>query len=344
MKLLKMLTETPGVPGREERIREVIRKEVEGDFDEIRTDDMGNLICLRKAGKHVRGRTPKSVMIAAHMDEIGFYVKHVNEETGIIRLQNVGGFDTRNLFARRVVVHGKKDLLGVLSPPPKPVHIAGQEELKKVYKVGELYVDMLRDGKQVARQVAIGDPVTLVQTTEEIGNCWTGKAMDDRAGVWVAINAVRKVGNKSPYDIYCVASTQEEVGLRGAATSSYGINPDFGIALDVTLACDTPAKNGPDTITELGKGVAIKIMDSSSISHRGLVDEMIAVAKRKKIPYQLEILPAGGTDAGMLQRARAGRPTITLSVPTRYVHSIVETVHKKDMKATVDLLAGWLAG
>jgi len=161
---------------------------------------------------------------------------------------------------------------------------------------------------------------------------------------WVAINAIRKVAGKSPYEIYYVATVQEEVGCRGAGPSAFGVEPDIGIAVDTTLACDTPGIDKTDAISELGKGVALKVMDAGSISHRGLLDEFISLAQKKKIPYQLEILPLGRTDQCVIQQARIGLKTITLSIPTRYIHTVVETVHRKDLDAAVDVLAAWLAG
>jgi tetrahedral aminopeptidase len=363
--LLRKLTEAPGVSGREERIRDLILAETAGLWDETRVDNLGNLICFKRAtppaGK--RAKTPpdrpQRVMLACHMDEIGFYVRYI-DDGGFLRVHNAGGFDTRNLFARRVLVHGKQDLIGVMNPGAKPIHVASEEEKKKIPEVREFTIDLFRSKAQVEKLVEIGDPITMLQTTELIGDGICGKAMDNRVALWVAINAIRKAygvdmpGAKpakkapkaagSPYDIYFVACAQEEVGLRGATTAAYGIDPDIGIAIDVTLACDTPGVSKDDAITEFGKGVAIKWMDSSSISHRGLFDEFIALAKKNKIPFQREILARGGTDAGAVQRTRAGTKAITLSVPTRYVHTIVEAIHKKDALGAVDLLAAWLAG
>jgi endoglucanase len=343
MELLKKLTETPGVPGREERIREVIQQETEDLFDETEIDALGNFVGHVKPGKS-KGKSRKTaqkVMLACHIDEIGFYVKHI-DNNGFLRLQNVGGFDTRNLFARRVLVQGKKDLLGVLNPSGRPIHIATDEEKKKTYQVGEFFVDLFMTKKQVERWVQIGDPVTLVQPLEEIGDAYNGKCMDNRIASWVAINALRKVAGKSPYDIYYAATVQEEVGCRGAGPSAFGIEPDIGIAIDTTLCCDTPGIDEAESITKFGQGVALKVMDAGSISHRGLIDEFVSVAKTKKIAHQMEILPLGATDAATVQRAGVGRKTMTLSVPTRYVHTITESVHKKDLKSAVDLLAAWL--
>ncbi len=362
--LLKRLTETPGVSGREERVRELVRAETDGLWDEVRVDPLGSLICLKRATRPPKGERPQRVMLACHMDEIGFYVRYIDEH-GYLRVHNAGGFDTRNLFARRVVVHGRRDLPGVLNPVGKPVHLASEEEKKKVPEIREFFVDLMLPKGEVLRQVEIGDPVTLSQSTELIGEGVCGKALDNRVALWVAINAVRRVvgtgsgsagGRKtgkspsaparagSPYDIYFVACTQEEVGLRGAGTAAYGVDPDIGIAVDTTLCCDTPGIGKDEAVTEFGKGVGIKLMDGSSISHRGLFDEFVALARKHKIPFQREILPRGGTDAGAVQRARAGNRTITLSIPTRYIHTVTETIHRKDAQAAVDLLAAWLRG
>ncbi len=371
--LLKRLTEAPGVPGREERIREIILAETEGLWDETHVDNMGNLICVKRAtrwkpaggampglgaGSNGNGRfhaedRPQRVMIACHMDEIGFYVRYIDDD-GRLRVINAGGFDTRNLFARRVVVHGRRALVGVLNPGNRPVHIASEDEKKRIPEVNDFYVDLFMPKKQIAELVQIGDPVTLHQTTEWVGDAITGKAMDNRIALWVGINAVRKLysagarkgggATGSPYDIYFVACVQEEVGLRGATTAAYTVEPDVGIAIDVTLACDTPGIPKDDAITQFGQGVGIKVMDSSTISHRGLFDEFLALARKKRIPHQLEVLPRGGTDAGALQRSRGGSRAITLSVPCRYIHTVAEAIHREDAKATVDLLAAWLAG
>ncbi|MCC6945236.1 MAG: hypothetical protein IT335_11705 [Thermomicrobiales bacterium] len=170
----------------------------------------------------------------------------------------------------------------------------------------------------------------------------SGKCLDNRVATYVAIEAIRQVGKKSGYDIYYAATVQEEVGLRGAGPATFGVEPDVAIAVDTTLACDTPGIDPVDSITQLGKGIGIKVLDGGSISHRGLLDDFVGVAEKKKIPYQLEILPRGSTDAAAMQRAGAGYKTITLSVPTRYIHTICETVHKADVKAAIDLLAAWL--
>ena len=344
---LRKLTETPGISGREERVRDLIIAETQGLWDETRVDPMGSLICLKRAtAKPTKGKKadapPQKVMLACHTDEIGFYVRFIDED-GHLRIQNVGGFDTRNLFARRVLVQGRKDLIGVLNPGGRPVHIATDDDKKKIPEIKDFYVDLFLPAAQVRKLVEIGDPISLYQTTEMIGDSISGKAMDNRIASWVAVNAIRKAADNLKYDVYFAACVQEEVGLRGAGTAAYGIEPDIGIAIDVTLACDTPGVNDDERITTFGGGAAIKVMDSASISHRGLFEEFVRLARVKKIPHQLEVLPRGGTDAGAVQRSRSGNKSITLSVPTRYIHTVTESIHRKDAKAAVDLLAAFLS-
>ncbi len=335
MELLKKLSQSPGISGREERIRALIKAELEKLADEVRVDAIGNVIALKK-GKS----GGKKVMISGHMDEIGFIVSQI-EEKGFLRLSPVGGLDPRNLVAQRVIVHGREDLRGIMMPAIKPVHIMTAEEAKAPLKISDLYVDLGLTQEETEKLVRIGDPVTIDREFMEFGANVSGKAMDDRAGVWVMIEALRQV-KEHEVDIYAVASVQEEVGLRGATTGAYGIRPDIGVALDVTLAVDGPGSSKQFQVTALGEGAAIKIMDSASISNYKLVDFMRTLAEENQIKYQMEILPRGGTDAGAIERIQTGCPVITLSVPTRHVHSNVETINKEDIKNTAVLLAKFL--
>jgi endoglucanase len=344
MKFLKQLTETAGVPGREERVRELIKRHTAGWWDDLREDAMGNIIGFVKAAVRKRGQREKGVILACHIDQIGFYVRAI-DDAGFLRIQPVGGFDARNLFARRVkVLAAGGDMTGILNPATKPIHILPVEERKKIPELSEFMVDLCLPAEEVKAKVKIGDPIVIEQTTVEIGNMVTGQAMDNRIAPWVALNAIAKSKGKNSYDIWFVGSAQEEVGVRGAQVAAQSINAEVGIAIDTTLAVDTPGASKEEAITRLGDGVAIKVMDSYSISNRSLVDEFMALAQKKKIKHQMEILPLGGTDAGALQRFGPPRRAITLSVPTRYVHTIVETVHKDDLKASVELLAAWLIG
>ena len=339
MELLKKLSEMHGAPGREENVRAFISKQVEAHVDEMRTDAMGNLICVKRSGRE----GAKRVMLACHMDEIAFYARMVDED-GFVRVQPLGGFDTRNLFARRVRLETRDggEIFGNLNPGGRPVHIATPEDRKKVPEIKEFFVDTGLDCETLKKKVRPGDPVTLVQEFIELGDLATGKCMDNRVACWLGIRVLEQV-KKPAEDLYVVFTVQEEIGLRGAITSSYDVDPDIGIAIDVTLAVDTPGVPDEEQITRLGGGAAIKILDSSSVSDKELVDAFIDIAEKHEIPHQFEILPLGGTDAGALQRARGGCKAITISVPTRYIHTVTETIHKRDLQASLDLLVKYLS-
>jgi endoglucanase len=298
---------------------------------------MGSLIAVKKNPGKPR------VLVACHIDEIGFYVRHVDDR-GFIRVQNVGGFDTRNLLARRVVVMAKEgDLPGVMNPGGRPIHIAKEEDKKKIPEIQEFIIDLGLPGEVVKEKVRVGDPVTLWQEFMEIGNTVTGKCMDNRVAAWVMIEAMKKVASPA-YEVVLACTVQEEVGLRGAAPAAYAAEPDLAIALDTTLCVDTPGVPDEERVTKQGDGVAIKILDSSSISNRAFVDELAAAADAKGVKYQLSVLPRGGTDAGAMQRLRGGIKTATLAVPTRNIHTVTEMIHKDDLQSAVDLLAAWLQG
>ncbi|MBI1744050.1 M42 family metallopeptidase [Candidatus Acetothermia bacterium] len=335
MQLLKELCEAHGIPGREEAVRELVVRELEPVSDEIQVDALGNVIALKKGS----GRGPK-VMIAAHMDEIGFLVSYVDGRTGFLRIDPVGGFDTRVLMAQRVVVHADGgDFVGIIGT--KPVHILSEEERKKNLEIKDLFVDLGLPASDVKKRVRVGDYVTLQQDSAQVGKLFSCKALDDRVGVYVMIEAVKKV-KKHTADIYAVATTQEEVGVRGARVSSFNVAPDIGIALDVTVASDVPGAGEHEHVTKLGAGTAIKVKDSMSISHPKLVRKMREIAEKKKIKHQMEILPRGGTDAAAIQMTREGVASITISIPTRYLHSVVEAAHIDDIQASINLLASFL--
>jgi endoglucanase len=339
--LLKQLSEAPGVPGREERVRDILKKEFESLFDDVTTDPLGSLIGRKRAAG--AGDGARKVLLACHIDEIGFYVKHVSDKGGFVRIHNVGGFDTRNLFARRVRIQASsgEDLIGLMNPEGRPIHLAREEDKKKVPEMHEFFVDLCLPADVVKAKVRIGDPVTLVQEFSEIGDCVSGKSLDNRVAAFVAIEAMRKTKNIK-YDLTLAATVQEEVGLRGAGPAAYTAEPDIAIAIDTTLCVDTPGVPEEERTTKQHDGVAITVMDGSLIADRVLVDEFEAVAKQRDIPHQLSILTRGGTDAGAMQRIRGGYRAMTLSVPTRYIHTVTETVSKKDLQSAIDLLAAWL--
>jgi tetrahedral aminopeptidase len=356
--LLKRLCEVPGVPGREERVRALIEKEVKGLFDEMHVDPMGSLICRRgprpaKGKKLARakgsgggrdGRTTR-VMLLCHMDEIGFYVRGI-DANGFVLVQNVGGFDTRNLFSRRVLVCTKSgDFKAVMTPGGRPIHIASEEDKKKVLEVKEFTIDMGLPVDQVKKLVRIGDYVVMDEPLIQVGEKLVSKAMDNRVACWLGIEAVRAIdaaGSGHDCDLYVAFTVQEEVGLRGAKTSSFGVDPDIGVGLDVTLSCDTPGIPCDESVTQQGKGFGLHVMDSSFISDYRLIDEIEQVAVRKKIPHQRTILARGGQDGAAAQQANRGARAVGIVVGTRYIHTVTEMVDKNDLAAARDVLAAWI--
>ena len=333
--LLKRLTETPGVSGREEQQRGILREELGKLADEVYTDALGSVIGTKN------GRDDVRVMLAAHTDEIGFLVKHVDEK-GFLRLQTLGGHDPANMVSQRVIVTtaNGEAFRGALQPSRKPPHLSKGEQ-QKPPKPEDFFVDLGMPADEVEEKVRVGDYVTMDRTLEKVGDCYMSKALDDRVGVFVMLEALRALGGHEA-TIHAVATSQEEVGLRGAAASGSALGPTVVVALDTTLAMDVPGGGGENTITGLGKGAAIKIQDSSFIAHPGLVEHFRKIAEREEITHQMEILPAGGTDAGGVQRLHGGIPAITLSIPSRYVHTPNEMVHAEDVRACITLLARYL--
>lgn len=347
IELLKRLCETPGIPGREERVRELIRKEVADLFDEIRVDQMGNMICRRSPTKAGKGSQPTRVMLACHMDEIGFYVKHIDDK-GFIRVQNAGGFDARNLFSRRVTVCSKRggDLPGVMNPGGRPIHIASEEDKKKIPEIKEFLVDLGMSAAEVRKHVEIGDMVVWDEPFREMGAKVVSKALDNRVACWLGIESVRAVASsKTPHscEIYSVFTVQEEVGLRGAFTASRAVRPDIGIGLDVTLSCDTPGVPEDEAVTLQGEGAVLHVMDGSIISEWTLIDELETVARDHKIKTQRSILARGGQDGAAMQMANDGSCRAAgLTVGTRYIHTVTEMVHRSDLEAARALLAAYI--
>ena len=335
--LLKAICEAPGVSGFERRIRDLILREVKDLADEVEVDNMGNVMAIR------RGKTPKRVMVAAHMDEIGFIVNHIDDR-GFLRFLTLGGFDPKTLTAQRVIVHGREDLLGVMGT--KPIHIMKAEERSKVVPTSDYFIDLGLPAEEVKRLVAVGDPVTRERALTEIGNCVTSKSLDNRISVFILIETLRKLrGMDLPYDLYATFTVQEEVGLRGAMGSVGHIDPDFGFGLDVTIAYDVPGSSAHEEVTSLGKGTAIKVLDGSVISDYRMVNYLKEKAAAEGIDYQLELLPAGGTDTAAVQRyGRKGAIAGAISIPLRNMHQSTEMVHQRDVQASIDLLAAGIAG
>ncbi len=330
IKLLKNICETPGAPGFENGVRNLVLKEIEDYVDDINIDNMGNVIALKK-GKD----DTKSVMIAAHMDEIGFIVTHINDK-GFLKFHPLGGFDPKTLTSQRVIVHGKKNTVGVMGS--KPIHVMTTEEKNRVPKVQDYYIDLGLEKSEVDKIVKVGDPVTRERGLIEMGDCINCKSLDNRISVFVLIEALKKI--KTPdFNTYAVFTVQEEVGIRGAQVATQKIKPDFGFGLDTTIAYDVPGAAEHEKITSLGKGVAIKIMDASAICDTRMVQFMRKTANAHNIQWQNEILTAGGTDTARIQRMTPGGSIAgAFSIPTRHIHQVIEMVHKKDVQNCIDLL------
>ncbi len=341
--LLKRLCETPGAPGHEHRIRALIESEIEGLFDEVRTDAMGSLHCVRKA----RGgaKNPKKVMLLCHMDEIAFLVTHVSKE-GFIRVDPVGGFDKRNLFSRRVLVCTPDgDYKGVMNPGGKPIHILPPEEAKKIPEISEFFID-IGLGEETADKIQVGDFVVMDEPFFEMGDKVVSKALDNRVACWLGIEAVRqleKEGADNPYEIHVVFTAQEEVGLRGARTAAHAVQPDIGFGIDTTLACDTPGVPAHETVTTQGEGFGLHVKDSSFIADVELTRAIEAIAREKEIPYQRTILARGGQDGAAAQQAAAGAKAVGIVVGTRFIHTVTETIDSNDLEAARDIIAACLA-
>jgi putative aminopeptidase FrvX len=330
--LLKACCEVPGISGFEQLVRELISKELKGVVDDLYTDHMGNLIALKK-GKS----SDKKIMAAAHMDEIGFVVKHI-DDNGFIKIHTIGGFDPKTLTAQRVTVHGKKDLVGVMGS--KPIHIMSPEERTKSAQIGDYFVDLGLPKEEVIKHVEIGTPITRLSELIEMGDCVNCKSIDNRVAVFILIEALKEMkGQEIPYDFYGVFTVQEEVGVRGAHTAAHHISPDFSFCIDTTIAFDTPGAKPEEMVTKLGDGVGIKVMDGGTICDYRMVRYMREQAEKASIKWQAEILPAGGTDtAGMQRMATNGTIAGAVSIPTRHIHSHIEMANKHDIRANIELL------
>lgn len=317
--LLRRLTEAYGPSGREDEVSSIIDHELRNCCDTSSTDALGNLIVTR-------GRSGARLMLAAHMDEIGVVVSHIDEQ-GFLRFAPVGG-----VFPITLVGHRVKFADGLIGA----VGIEPRTSSKDEVKLEHLYIDVGAEGKEDAlKRVAVGDFATFWRDFTPVGGRWIAKAMDDRAGCAVLIEALRSCKDLAN-DTVCVFTAQEEIGPRGATTSAYALAPQVAVAVDVTRTGDTPEARHMSV--SLGKGPAIKVMDQGMLTHPMVRRHLIEIAERNGIPYQIEVLEDGTTDAQSIQTAREGVPTGVISIPTRYVHTPSEMVDPSDLLNTVKLL------
>jgi endoglucanase len=335
--LLEKLSNAHGVSGSEGSVFSIIKKELKGHVDEVREDAMGNLIAVKRGNRF-------KVMLAAHMDEIGLMVKYIDDK-GFIRVVALGGWYAPTLYNQRVVMHGSKGkCYGVIGG--KPPHMMDEEERKKGVKVDDMFLDVGAASRAdvEALGIEIGTPVTVDREFARLANDRvTGKAFDNRAGVAMLIKTLKEV--KSPFTIFGVFTVQEEVGLKGARTSAYALDPNCAIATDVTIPGDHPGIDMKDAAVEMGKGPVITIVDSSGrglIANRKVVKWLKDAAESNNIPVQLEVGSGGTTDATAIHLTKSGIPSTTLSIATRYIHSPVEVLDLSDIEAAVDLLVAAL--
>jgi len=317
--LLQKLTETYGPSGAEEQIRAVVAAELKGLVADQRIDALGNLIGV----KHGSGAGLK-IMVAAHIDEVGVIVTHIDKQ-GFLRFAPVGGLNPLTLLGSRVVfANGVVGAIGVekLEPP------------KEIPPIEKFYLDVGATSPDDA-PVKVGDVAAFTRPLVQVGSRWMAKAMDDRVGCAVVLDMLRRLGN-TPHELYAVFTVQEEIGARGAQTSAFGLDPDMALAVDVTLTGDTP--EAQTMAVELGKGPAIKVKDSGMLAHAGVKDLLIQTAQDENIPYQLEVLARGTTDAMAIQVTRSGIPAGVISIPCRYTHTSSEMVDTADVENAVRLL------
>ncbi|MFY0686527.1 MAG: M42 family metallopeptidase [Cyclobacteriaceae bacterium] len=329
--LLKKLCEAPGAPGFEDPIRKLILNEITPFVDAVEVDPMGNIIAVKQSGKE----NASKLMMAAHMDEIGFIVTHI-DDNGFVRFTTLGGFDPKTLTAQRVIIHGKEDVVGVMGS--KPIHVMKPEERTKTVQLDDFFIDTGLSAEDLNGKIEIGSPITRERELIEMGDCVNCKSLDNRVSVYVLIEVLKQV-SALEVDLYGVFTVQEEVGLRGAMVASHTINPDFGLAIDTTIAFDLPGAQPHEMITSLGKGAAIKIMDASTICDSRMVAYLKKTADEHSINWQPEVLTAGGTDtAGVQRTGKNGAIAGAVSIPTRHLHQVIEMSHKKDVDDAVHLL------
>jgi len=335
LELLRELTEASGVSGYEQEVREIIRRHLQ-EITVIEQDRLGSIVCRKEGDSEV----PR-IMIAGHMDEIGFVVKFITDE-GFIKFGTLGGWWGHVMLAQRVLIKTQKgDVPGLIGS--KPPHILTEEERKKLLEPKDMYIDVGATSGEEVRSLGIrpGDPIIPVFpfTISGTGKTYMGKGFDDRVGCGLLIDVIKRLAKeKHPNTVYGVGTVQEEVGLRGARTSSWVVEPDVGITLETGVAGDVPDVKKEEAQAKLGKGPIIVIRDGSMIPNLRLRDLFIETAEELKIPYQFDSLDRGGTDSGAIHLHRRGVPNLVVAVPTRHIHSHAGIIHRDDYDQTLNLV------
>lgn len=334
--MLKDLTDAKGIPGNERDVKKVMQSYIETYSDEVSTDRLGSLI----AKKEGNANGPK-VMLAGHLDEVGFMVTKIDDK-GYIRFQTVGGWWSQVMLAQRVTIVTKNgDITGVIGS--KPPHVLSPEARKKSIEITDMFIDIGASSKEQAMEWGVlpGDQIVpyfefTVMNDEKM---LLAKAWDNRIGCAVAIDVMKNLKDTQHENIaYSVATVQEEVGLRGAKTAAATIQPDIGFAIDVGVAGDTPGITEKEATSKLGKGPTIVVFDASMVSHKGLRDFVVQTADELNIPYQYDSMPGGGTDAGGIHLTGHGVPSLSIGIPSRYIHTHAAMIHRDDYENAVKLL------
>lgn len=328
VKLLKKLCDTPGVPGAEDRIKEIVKSELKSYTDGIIEDKLGNIIA------HIPGIGPKLVL-DAHMDEVGFMVNHI-DQNGFLYLLPIGGMDPRVFYGQRLMVWGKKPLVGMVAAVPP--HISRNTNNKEVPEVEDCLVDLGLSVDKVLDLVKIGDVVTFDTELRETEEAVISKALDNRLGIFIIIEVLKK-NPKVNCDLYITATVQEEVGLRGARVITPVYEPDFAIALEGTVAMDIPGVSENKTLANVLKGPEIRLSDRYLVAHRSFSFFITSLAEKKNIPYQVTVKKAGSTNATAMQVTGKGTKAAVVSVPTRYLHSPSSIAYKSDIQHTTSLIS-----
>ena len=333
--LLRRLSEAYGPPGYEEEVRELLRGELEDHADEVEVDRLGNIFF------HHRGGGPL-VMLAAHMDEVGILITHIEEE-GFLRFHPLGGIAERILPGQRFRLRGRRgELRGVVGT--KPPHIMKEEERKKVVPLEDLFIDVGAKSREEALERGCHVGMTGVFDTAftELGDGYLmGKAFDDRAGCTVLVEAFKRLCEMD-VNIAAVGTVQEEVGLRGARTAAWQLEPDYALALEGTFAADVPGSKPHQMSARLKRGPVITIVDRATITHPKVLRTLIEAAEAEGIPYQFKEMPMGGTDAGAIHLSKGGVPSGTVAVPCRYIHGPAAIAHREDFENTIRLVEAFV--
>jgi len=335
--LLRRLSNAFGPPGAEEEPREILREELEDSADEVRIDKLGNILFHHKGDEGY-----PTVMLAAHTDEVAFLTTFI-EDAGFLRFHTLGGVTADVMPGQRIIFRGRqRPLRGIVGT--KPPHIMTEEERKRAPIMDDLFIDIGADSREAAEEKGCHVGMTGVFDVEftELGDGYLrGKAFDDRAGCTVMAHAFRMLEG-SPCNVVAVGTVQEEVGLRGARTAAWQLEPDYALAIEGTFAADVPGSKPHQTSARLLGGPVVTIADQSVIAHPKVLQALIACAEAEGIPYQFKKMPMGGTDAGAIQLTKAGIPSGTVAVPCRYIHGPASVAHVDDIESTAQLVEAFV--